>query len=84
MAYKVPSQVLADEAEAELLGSGIYVLPKDDPTVALGLLWDIQNRYPGAQIRKYRGAGGGYVFEASDRLGTVPSENDATDYLTDD
>ena len=70
MAYKMPSQVLADEAEAELRASGIYILETDDPTVALGLLWDLQNRHPGAGIRNYQSAGGSYVFEFGDRLGT--------------
>ena len=70
MQFKMPSQVLADEAEAELLASGIYMLETEDPSVALGLLWDLQNRHPGAQVRKYLSAGGRYVFESDDRLGT--------------
>ena len=65
---KMPSQVLADEAQTELLASGIYVLKTEDPSVALGLLWDLQNRHPGARIRKYRSAGGSYVFEAPDGI----------------
>ena len=79
MPYKMPSQVLADEAEAELLASGIYLLETESPSVALGLLWDLQNRHPRAQIRKYQSAGGSYVFESDDRLGTMPERDEGAD-----
>ena len=75
MQFKMPSQVLADEAEAELLASGIYVLANNSPSVALGLLWDLRHRYPGVQIRKYQSAGGGFTFESDDRLGTMPERD---------
>ena len=67
----MPSQVLADDAEAELRASGIYILETEDLSVALGLLWDLQNRHREANVRKYRSAGGSYVFESDDRLGTT-------------
>ena len=79
MPYKMPSQVLADEAEAELLASGIYMLETESPSVALGLLWDLQNRHPGAQTRRYQSAGGSYVFESNDRLGTMPERDEGAD-----
>lgn len=68
---KPPSEERADQAEAELRASGLYMF-EGDQFLALGLLWDLQNRHPGSQLGMYPNAAGtGYVLESEDRLASM-------------